>query len=1470
MTNTLIKYKKETDEKLEIERKNRDNLIKQIENYDLADEKYKDSTKQEIMQNFKKHENNVKEDPTYKLAIEYLEDIRGKQNFLRDMREKLKNKELEKADIEQRLRDQKMDWSDKTTLELQKIKMDRLLQQLQIVISEIEEVEKDIKNYETEIEEMEKLYWKCDNAQCEAENVLDTNKYSDSKKKQKSTQRNEPKSLDWYRGKTIKDLRKIDQVRHEIIKLLDEWAWIWDELSKKIKNEISSKFFEFYDEKQWSLRIKAARFQRNVARNKSLEERRNRKIKWKITETIEAQNEEKLMRSIIDKSDFVSQLGNIWWSPLFKARINWKLSIFWGNQLLCEWADDIGYLKDVWWIPVFTAKKHGNCSVIWWNQLLCEEAYTTWPIEDIWWLPCFKAEINWKLSIFWGNQLLCEWADSIWLIKDIWWFPYFKARTDWKLNVFHWEILLYEWIGCVWYTKDVWWKPAYTVIKNWKYYVFWGNQLLCSWTDMCNTDNIWIIEDIWWLPAFSIKTNWKWNAYWGVHILYEGADNFIYIKDVWCLPAFSANTNWEWSVFWGDRVLWYWADRIWDISYAWKYSDTDSSCIPIIQNAWWYPVFSLKIDWKWKVFWGDQVIYEGNKYIHFNDAFIKDTLSAPSFIIWWNNPIEFDIFYWKKCILKWADDMDGKFIWWKFAFSAKKCWKYYMLWGDQIICEEVDYVWYIKELWWLPLFKAEINWERCVFWGNKIIWKWANYISDINTKKCWWKPFFYAKISWEWNFFWGDQVICKWNGVVLNAKVEDIWWEPLFYIKTVEDIWWEPLFYIKTTWKSSVVFKNQIIYEWTDNISNISYIWWKAIFILEKDWWKNVLWWNKTLCKWAENVGEISDIWWKPAFATETNWKWNITWWEDILCKDADNILYLINFLWKPVFKFVKNWNTLTSYPNTPREIRENLILDWAQKNKNIGKLLSFLSSLLDNESFCKLQSEILKDFQVNHEMAKSDKEYQAADKRYKDIQRLSDEHKRKVAELQTKEKNVEKEYNEIMNKINKIVNNAMSLENGSRWKKLKLEHTISEWDQLEARQKKIANDIDNLRKEKDSIELELSTKESQYGPEISIREEKEANISEYTWTEDILYSFDQLVVNEENIRRYREAYDETIKNKENYMKTVLIEIENMDLWISDDIKKNVLEKVKWSMAKDVKILKWRMKKNINLLQLLYKRAQFISNWYQKKKSRDKFLQLLSSYLDSKSFKKIQEELLKNFYVNYEKARMDEWVLFVNKDYVNFKKAIKDCNKSKEFSSWIKYWIENKKNANVSEYMWNDLNNLWEIETTKWYKEKYDLIIKDKENYMRTVLMEIENMDLWISDDIKKKALTILETNMGEGIQQLKKWNKLLQISKEIEEWLMLNWDPKMNDLSEIREQIGILTEKIKWLEQKRKSAKSQEISGLYKEEYSIRQELLSLEQKKEEIIWEINGKLKYYDGTSLNIPEDIELTRHERFKEIS
>jgi len=45
---------------------------------------------------------------------------------------------------------------------------------------------------------------------------------------------------------------------------------------------------------------------------------------------------------------------------------------------------------------------------------------------------------------------------------------------------------------------------------------------------------------------------------------------------------------------------------------------------------------------------------------------------------------------------------------------------------------------------------------------------------------------------------------------------------------------------------------------------------------------------------------------------------------------------------------------------------------------------------------------------------------------------------------------------------------------------------------------------------------------------------------------------------------------------------------------------------------------------------------------------------------------------------------------------------------------------------------------------------------------------------------------------------------------------------------------------------------------------------LLSLEQKKEEIIWEINGKLKYYDGTSLNIPEDIELTRHERFKEIS
>ena len=111
MSSSLAEYRKEVEERLEIERQNRDKLIEQIRNYDLVDEKYKSDIKQEILQNFEINENNTKEDETYKLAIKKFEEIETKRNSLNKMEEELKNNIKEKSNIEQKLRERKFDSS---------------------------------------------------------------------------------------------------------------------------------------------------------------------------------------------------------------------------------------------------------------------------------------------------------------------------------------------------------------------------------------------------------------------------------------------------------------------------------------------------------------------------------------------------------------------------------------------------------------------------------------------------------------------------------------------------------------------------------------------------------------------------------------------------------------------------------------------------------------------------------------------------------------------------------------------------------------------------------------------------------------------------------------------------------------------------------------------------------------------------------------------------------------------------------------------------------------------------------------------------------------------------------------------------------------------------------------------------------------------------------------------------------------
>lgn len=269
MTETPREYKKRIDEKWEKNEKNKDKLIQKIDSYELLDEKFKEKTKQEILDNFVKNQKAEQESEQYTTILSELWKIDQKYVELNILKEELSSTKKDIAKVEKEIKESKLDWADETTLNIQMAWVRKLKEKLATLKSKLEELQNEIKNREQEIKEIEETYGEIlEDSEAEpscAESEKSWDSQDSTLPAQWETKKNKP-TLKNYQETTIKDLRKKDRTRWAIFKLLEDWTWIDDDLKEKIENEISDRFFEYYDEKQWTLRMKSARFMKNKVR----------------------------------------------------------------------------------------------------------------------------------------------------------------------------------------------------------------------------------------------------------------------------------------------------------------------------------------------------------------------------------------------------------------------------------------------------------------------------------------------------------------------------------------------------------------------------------------------------------------------------------------------------------------------------------------------------------------------------------------------------------------------------------------------------------------------------------------------------------------------------------------------------------------------------------------------------------------------------------------------------------------------------------------------------------------------------------------------------------------------------------------------------------------------------------------------------------------------------------------------------
>lgn len=253
----------------------------------------------------------------------------------------------------------------------------------------------------------------------------------------------------------------------------------------------------------------------------------------------------------------------------------------------------------------------------------------------------------------------------------------------------------------------------------------------------------------------------------------------------------------------------------------------------------------------------------------------------------------------------------------------------------------------------------------------------------------------------------------------------------------------------------------------------------------------------------------------------------------------------------------------------TPREIREKLIIQWYEKKLNRDELLRALeqNEILDKNIVKKLKSEILENFYENFEKAKEDEKYKKADAQYKNMKWTKKQIAISAKELAEKKKSAKIEIEKIDKQMLEIIETAANLENWSWLNKLKLKKINEKRDELNKQKKQINWEVFELYKGKLALIASLHEMKELYWPEIERPNVKWKNF-DYSW------KMREELENETTLLWYRKKYFQLIENKEKYVQKFLSEISDLDLWISKEKKTMVLELLKTSMMKELETQK--------------------------------------------------------------------------------------------------------------------------------------------------------------------------------------------------------------------------------------------------------------------------------------------------------
>ena len=532
MTEKPREYKKRLDAEWRKNERNKNKLIKKIKEYELLDERYKEGIEAEILEVFSKKEKEEKGEE-YENIVKVIEDIDKKYEDLNEQRANLVSKEKEEQKVIEEMEHCELDAEDNTTLNKQWKKIEELEEKSKKLKFEIEEMKKEISDKEEEVRVIEENYWKKE----EEESVLEISENQDENIEHVVQAMNlDEVSLKQFREETIKDLWGKDRKRLEIIKILEEWAWIWDDLSEKIERKVTENFFEYYNESLWNIDMEVASFLRNSLRKK---EEKYEEIKAVIDEE-EKQKKLKdlervenayswggdMWREILKKKlfidfDDIKELWKIWWKSVFEVKlIGWANAVYRWDEQICGWYEErIWKIQEIWWEPVFKVKnKYWKYVVYRWYVSCCAWCEKIWKIQEIWWKPFFKVSdsdcIVYRCVYRWDTRLLSY--EEIWKVQEIWWKPFFEVIDRYgQYEVYRWCVPCCYDYEKSWKVQEIWWKPVFKVKnKYWMYKVY-------RWYDSCGGDWSWIgkVKNFWWVPVFEATSqrgdlyNVKWYSY---------------------------------------------------------------------------------------------------------------------------------------------------------------------------------------------------------------------------------------------------------------------------------------------------------------------------------------------------------------------------------------------------------------------------------------------------------------------------------------------------------------------------------------------------------------------------------------------------------------------------------------------------------------------------------------------------------------------------------------------------------------------------------------------------------------------------------------------------------------------------------------------------------------------------------------------------------------------------------------------